>query len=266
MGGGEVIQWPIPGEAGTAWRARPFGQTSNDLEVDLRRAVPLATTAVLAACLAGPEGAPTDTEVWSWTVNRRLQGLLALTVATRGSDWVFSATCSDPECGRPMDLPLRLNDFLHRDDPPSAICTFADGDSLAVRLPTGADQLAWLHQGGSGAAAPMALLVRLLDGLAPPWVDAPPPQRLAAVETALAEADPLTTLEIETVCPECGAENLVPLDLENACLGLLDAEQQRLLDDIHRLAVAYHWSEDQILAIPSTRRRQYLARLREPWP
>jgi hypothetical protein len=29
--------------------------------------------------------------------------------------------------------------------------------------------------------------------------------------------------------------------------------------DVHRLARAYHWSEEDVLALPVTRRRRYLA-------
>jgi hypothetical protein len=36
-----------------------------------------------------------------------------------------------------------------------------------------------------------------------------------------------------------------------------------LLDAVHQLARAYHWSEREILALPRERRRQYLARVRE---
>ena len=51
------------------------------------------------------------------------------------------------------------------------------------------------------------------------------------------------------------------LDLEATCLALLAAEQPRLIDDIHALARAYHWTEAEVLAVPPRRRRQYLDRI-----
>lgn len=127
-------------------------------------------------------------------------------------------------------------------------------------MPTGADQLTWLT---TGDTSPGAILDRLLA--IPDDAIEISAAALETIEEALEEADPLTTLELETVCPECGSENSIPLDLEGGCLTLLAAEQPRLVDDIHVLASAYHWSEAEILAIPPTRRRQYLARIDRMW-
>lgn len=35
----------------------------------------------------------------------------------------------------------------------------------------------------------------------------------------------------------------------------------RMIADVHRLALAYHWSEPEILALPLPRRRRYLSAL-----
>jgi hypothetical protein len=219
-------------------RLRPFGGALVDLDVDLGAPPPVATTAVLAACLGAA-----DTEIWSWTVNRRLQGLIAVATATRGADWTSTVRCE--ACGALMDLPLRLDAF-RRDEDPLAIAL----DGVEIALPTGADQKAWLEAGTDG---PAAMQARLL----PPSLAG----REAEVEAALADADPLTVLAIETGCPECGAANALELDLEATCLALLAMEQRRLVDDVHALAAAYHWSEAEILAVPPRRRRLYLDRI-----
>jgi hypothetical protein len=217
---------------------RPFGLAQADLDVDLGAPQPLATTAVLAACLCAR-----DPEIWSWTVSRRLQGLLEVAVATRGADWTSTVRCE--ACGALMDLPLRLDAFRRCEDP-LAIAL----DGVEIALPTGADQRAWLAAGADG---PAAMQARLL----PPSLAG----REGEVEAALAEADPLTVLAIETSCPECGAANALELDLEATCLALLAMEQRRLVDDVHALARAYHWSEAEILAVPPRRRRLYLDRV-----
>lgn len=223
--------------AGGGEGLRPFGQALADLEVDFAAPPPFATTAVLAACL----GAGGDS--WTWTVGRRLQALIAVTVASRGPDWVATARCA--ACDAPMDLPISLGAF-RRDDDPVAISV----DGVEIALPTGADQRAWLAAGADG---PEALRARLLpEALA---------DRADTVEAALAEADPLTALGIETRCPECDAPNGLELDLEATCLALLAGEQPRMIEEIHQLAHAYHWSEAEILAVPPARRRLYLDRI-----
>jgi hypothetical protein len=252
---------PSGSAATTHWRVRGFGQTLGDIAVDpLATPRPLAAARVLAACLDADGRRPEQDELMAWTVSRRLQGLLAVTIATRGDHWVLTARCSGRVCGAPMDLPLSLGGFRRESDPTSISCTLPGGRTLDIAVPTGADQLAWLAAGDTGAGALVDRLVTLPLGvaeIAPGWLE--------SIEAALERADPLTTLEIETACPECGAETSVPLDLEASCLALLAAEHPRLLDDIHALATAYHWSEAEIMAIPPERRRQYLARIDRMW-
>lgn len=252
---------PNVGTAGTQWQVRPFGQMLNDINIDpLERPRPIAVARILDACLSATGNAPSQAELMTWPVSRRLQGLLAITIATRGDRWTMTANCDVPACGAPMDLPLNLNAFRREVDQEKTSCDLPDGRRLEITVPTGADQLTWLAAGDIGPGAILHRLVAVPDDAIEISAAA-----LEAIEEALEEADPLTTLEIETVCPECGAENSIPLDLEGGCLNLLAAERPRLVDDIHVLATAYHWSEAEILAIPPTRRRQYLARIDRMW-
>jgi len=243
--------------ATTQWQVRPFGNALGDVDIDpLSMPRPVAAAGVLAACLDASGSQPDRDALLAWPVSRRLQGLLAVTIATRGDHWVLTATCTGPDCGKPMDLPLSFDDFLRAPDPAQSTCTMPDGRSVDVTVPTGVDQLAWLADGGGEPAAIAGRLVSLpadVNTISPDWLE--------TIEAALEEADPLTTLEIKTACPECGAAVSIPLDLEARCLALLAAERPRLIDEIHVLANTYHWSEAEILAIPAARRRQYLARI-----
>lgn len=247
--------------ATTQWQVRSFGQALGDADIDpLAMPRPVAATSVLAACLDVAGRQPGHDALLAWPVSRRLQGLLAVTIATYGDHWVLTTSCTEPDCGKPMDLPLSLDAFRRAPDPARIACAMPDGRNVGVTVPTGMDQLAWLADGGGEPAAIAGRLVSL-----PADIDAIPPAWLEPIEAALEEADPLTTLEIETACPECGAALSIPLDLEARCLALLAAERPRLIDEIHLLATAYHWSEVEILAIPPVRRRQYLARIDRMW-
>jgi len=255
MGGMDVIRWPVPGESDAHWQARAFGQCLADLEVDVRAAPPQVTTAILRECLSQEASAFNEQTIWDWTVNRRLQALLAVTIATRGARWIHTAICGHTDCSAAMDLPLSLWDFQRRQDPLTVSCILDDGHKLTVTVPRGRDQLSWLQQGSSDITSMLASLLPANESVSAAIA--------AIVDAALTEADPLTTLTLYTVCPECGGDNQLPLDLEALCLGLLAQEGSRLLDQIHQLALAYHWSEAEILAIPPARRREYLARLEE---
>ena len=104
-------------------------------------------------------------------------------------------------------------------------------------------------------------LIREVDG-APPSDDWEIPDAwIDPLARELEERDPLTALELETRCPTCDSPASVPLDLEAELLARLQYRQQRTLDEIHRLASVYHWSEAVILELPVWRRRYYLSQL-----
>ncbi|NTV97147.1 MAG: hypothetical protein HGA75_17320 [Thiobacillus sp.] len=125
-----------------------------------------------------------------------------------------------------------------------------DGRQWRFRLPTGADQEA---------------LAGLPDTEALPWllkrlaVDAnlpDPPDRglVAAAEAALEAVSPGIVLTVQAACPECGAGNAVDLDPYRA----LARPADHLLQEVHQLALHYHWSEADILGLPRARRQRYL--------
>jgi hypothetical protein len=128
--------------------------------------------------------------------------------------------------------------------------------TLRVALPAGRDQREWSTEEGLSAQAMARALIRTQDAqddLPADWLD--------ALARELEQRDPLTALEIDTDCPACGASTRLPFDLEAQLLTQLHARQRRTLEDVHRLASVYHWSEETILQLPNWRRRFYLAQM-----
>jgi hypothetical protein len=82
-----------------------------------------------------------------------------------------------------------------------------------------------------------------------------------AFGAALALDNPRTDPQIGLDCPACGARWEETLDIADFLAADLRAAAQRLLDDVHVLALAYHWSERDILELPTARRRHYLRRV-----
>jgi len=131
------------------------------------------------------------------------------------------------------------------------------GGTITVRHPTPAD-LALLARTPNAEETQLARI--LLVGETPDdpgWEE--------RVQQALTEADRLADLELNATCPECGTPIAVALILEVFLMQELARESARLMDKIHTLAMAYHWSEPDILALPENRRRHYLARIQEAW-
>jgi hypothetical protein len=79
-----------------------------------------------------------------------------------------------------------------------------------------------------------------------------------AAERAMAKADPLAEIEVVGACAECGARAAAECDLVGVWLHRLRRQAGELLEQIHALAVHYHWSERAILALPDARRNLYL--------
>jgi hypothetical protein len=93
-----------------------------------------------------------------------------------------------------------------------------------------------------------------------PALDLPAPIR-AAVTDEMGDRDPQAELALELHCPSCSAESSVVFDAATFLLQELDRRAARLLEEIHTLALRYHWSETDILAMSARRRGQYLGLL-----
>jgi hypothetical protein len=234
-----------------------FGSRAAHLDVDLdglRR--PQAVSAVLLACM--PER--TADEVWGWTLDGRMQALIAVVIDSDGAQLPAVVRCPAPECGEPIGLEIDLVQFFAApalESSPSGRC---DGAPAAVRAPTGSDQLAWQAMPGQAPDLAARIAATLLcderDRTVP--LDA---AALTRIGDALAALDPLTALQIEVDCPACARVASIDFDLEGCLLARLRRARRVLLEEVHRLARTYHWSEDAILALPRGRRSAYLSRI-----
>jgi hypothetical protein len=242
--------WPTSAEP---WfRARAFGAATQDLDVDFRgQARPLLLTQLLRLCLRRTDDASFgDDELWTWTLPRRLQGLLAVVAASGVRRLDALAQCQQSACGETMELPLELTSFIQSEDIALFAWTSADGDTVDVAMPTGADQLHWLNLPNVSTA----LMVQRLVRGAQVFSDA----SLESLSATLEEKDPFTALQLNTQCPACGTAIDVNFDLEAELLRRLERMQAHRLREIHLLASCYHWSEEAIMNLPAWRRAHYL--------
>jgi hypothetical protein len=102
------------------------------------------------------------------------------------------------------------------------------------------------------------LLARCLDGTDP--ASLLPAERASVIE-AMEQRAPRLELELELLCPECERSFAAPFDLTAFFLHEMRLQGDRLLGEVHHLALYYHWSEAEILSLTRARRRKYLSLL-----
>jgi hypothetical protein len=165
-------------------------------------------------------------------------------------------------CGAHFDFPLDLAELpvtTAGEHYPVTVVT-TDRGRLELRVPTGADQIRLAAVEDDGEAA--QLLARLCLSPCAPAEDAAvgalSAADLAAVDAALEELAPKLPWAVEAPCPECRFANVVPID----AAAWLDRLADGPTADVHEIAVAYGWSERDILALTRAQRLKYLALIR----
>jgi hypothetical protein len=79
-----------------------------------------------------------------------------------------------------------------------------------------------------------------------------------AAATRMSELDPQADVQIALTCPACSHQWLAIFDIASYLWTEMNGWALRILDEIHRLASAYGWSEADILALSPMRRQLYL--------
>jgi len=182
--------------------------------------------------------------------------LLALRASTFGSEAPVRAAC--PGCGSELEAGFDLRRLLEAvpgGDDPFAGGTFRHANrDFRYRPPGSADLLAAMAAGADGG---LRLLARCIenDGDDAPYDEAGVRRAFAA---AVADADPLVEVELELACAGCGHSWSEIFDVVAYFWREIEAHARRLFLEIHALASAYGWSEEQILALSPARRRVYL--------
>lgn len=231
---------------------RPFGHAV-DLDLDFGRPDrPSLVTALLAQCAEHPD----PTFWWSRPVGERTAALIRLVALTEQRDDIsLGARCVAAACGESFEFELSLRSLAGgaADAGPLQVQLDA-GRALTLRRATGEDLRRW--RDAQPASRAEALRV-ILDSLV--LAGEARPDDEAAVSASIAAADPLVDFTVSCHCPTCGAPNEVAVDLEALALARLVGRQQALLQEVHRFASYYGWTESEVLAVPPARRARYLA-------
>ncbi len=160
------------------------------------------------------------------------------------------ATC---QCHRRINISFATGEYLRAHAPrrPRAVRPAGepgwfkfDGEEGSFRLPTVGDQIAVAAEADPAAA----LAARCLR----------PVHKSARIERAMAALAPPLSGNVTGTCPYCQAAVPFAFDVPFFVLSELQVQSALICDDVHWLAGHYHWSEEQILALPTRRRRRYV--------
>jgi hypothetical protein len=165
-------------------------------------------------------------------------------------------------CAKPFDFPLDLRALpvmpAGEHYPSTEIATTRG--RVRLRVPTGADQIRIATIDDEGAAADLlaALCISACDDDAADVIDTLSADDFAAIEDAMEQLAPTLAWAAQAPCPDCGFGNVIAIDTAAWLVSVADGPTP----DVHEIALAYGWSERDILALTRTQRLQYLALIR----
>jgi hypothetical protein len=192
--------------------------------------------------------------------------VLALRCATFGDRVEGRTFC--PQCGTQLAIETDADVLTGAPAPSegavSAPFEFASGSYTAtVQSPDGA-ALARAAATGDRELARLELVggcVRSThDGEEVVAVADLPTDVVAAIGDAIVDHDPQAEVRLALTCAACGHQWMCLFDSVAFLIAELENLAAHLVEDVHTLAVAYGWSEDQVLALSSRRRRRYVER------
>ncbi len=194
-------------------------------------------------------------ETWDDLANlplgQRNRRLVQLRAASFGNEMNGGAEC--PMCGERLEFALDARELAAAAGAPGAtVCV--NGEHF--RLPTSRD-LAIAAREPDGERAAIRLLELCHVHAAPGPLDLSPAD-VERIGDLLAEADPLAEMRLRLTCSSCGHSWDETLDPATFLWAEIEAQARRLLHDVHVLASAYHWSEQDILSLGDRRRAAYL--------
>jgi hypothetical protein len=209
---------------------------------------------LLARIAYGADGAPLGAESLSVTDLDVL--LLRLRQRLVGDAVRTAVTCPIETCGARFDMAFLISDYLehHRPRAPKGVELLGEPGwfrlsrtGVAFRIPSAADQLEI-----AGEPDPERALVRRCIRATDLTARLRRP-----IEAAMEALAPSLSGELEGRCAECGTTVQVPFDPLRYTLRDWRALASFVYDDVHRIARSFHWSEAEILALPTHRRARY---------
>jgi len=175
---------------------------------------------------------------------------------------IIDADAECVQCRGRMNIVFRLSEYIahHMPNRPRNVVPAKtegwfclSGTDVAFRIPTCADELAVV-----GHPQPEAELSRRC--IDPAELGG---RMFARVEKAMETMAPLLGDYLRAKCPVCEADADIRFEPREFAFRELCDQAAFIYDDVHLIALAYHWSESEILALPRSRRLRYAEMVRQ---
>ena len=241
-----------------AARLRDISGTDEDWIMQTAVAdAPATAHHLLARCLASADGVEAGLQlVRSLTLAQRDWLLLLLHQRSFGHDIVGDVRC--PSCHDVTGIRFHARDVVPTPPAPAPVTVaLPSGRSVVIRPLTAGDHEYFASLGPLDADAQR-------NAAASRVVEPPLPDLSVEDQQVLANAiedglpDPV---HLDVTCEACGTKLTAPFDPGRFLLAELRAHSRALIDDVHLIAMSYHWSENDILTLPLKRRLAYLDRI-----
>jgi len=191
------------------------------------------------------------------TIGQRDALLLRLREWTFGPELTGTSLCC--QCRERIELTFASDD-LPAAGPPANAHVAMSGYELQLRPPNSSDIAAVSDQDLPRARLHLlerCLLTAQYRG-SPVSISELPEPVLDEAERRMAEADPQSDIQLVVACPACGARNKIAFDIVSFFWREIESWAGRILREVHTLASAYGWREEEILALSPLRRQCYL--------
>jgi hypothetical protein len=216
------------------------------------------------ALLSGAAPDATTAELAAVPIGRRDRSLIELRQQLFGS--AFEGVTKCPACDEEVELTFDAREVTRDPSVEPSELRVVDGPyDVEVRIPS-TDDLAVIDSIENPEAARDRLFGRCVirarrDGEVVSAEELPS-HVVGAVSARMAAADPQADVQLDVDCPACAHAWREPFDIVGFLWTELAVFARRLLSDVHELASAYGWSEEQILGLSPARRSAYLGMLR----
>lgn len=216
-----------------------------------RASGPLERCEPLLAAVAG--------DIADLTLGERDRCLFELRERLFGGTMTAVESC--PSCRDAMEFTLKTSDLMAIAPAAGFARVELEGYTVICRALTSAD-LAAANRALSVEEARSMLLEQCVISSEVAGISVPtaslPAGVVLAVAAAVAEADPLSFVELQLSCPGCETPFPAVLNIASYLWQEIDAWADRLFIEVDILARAYSWSEPEILALTPQRRRRYV--------
>jgi hypothetical protein len=261
----------------------PLSGREEELLVDRQQpGSPAPVTAILSRCvrrLGTISPVPMEL-VRGLLVADRQYLLLQLRAITFGDQVQATIGCPWADCGHKVDIDFSLQDVPVTESQekgptytmqlsPEVACRDEYGQAyraVTFRLPNGEDQEIVSPLVAADAARAFTMLLARCIQRVGPWIHAGDdllkylsPLALQEIEYQMEAVAPRVELTMEGQCRECGRDFAVPFDPQGIFFDELRANCDLLYREVHYLAYHYHWSEQEIMALPRGKRQRYIA-------